>query len=78
MKSIGENMFKASMLPEMFSLSSLRDYVKPGTFKVSSDDADNLGVSIITKPTSFREIISILETAVLDINLYGYIIEEDN
>lgn len=78
MKSISDNMFSASMLPDVFSTSNIPDITKPNTFKVVVDDIDNLGVHIITKPTSIPEIISIIETAVRDINLYGYIIEEEN
>lgn len=78
MKSIGDNVFSASMLPDVFSTSTIPDITKPNTFKVVVDDVENLGVHIITKPTSIPEIISIIETTVQDINLYGYIIEDDD
>lgn len=72
--------FHLAVMPDVYTCSrNRRSIIKPDTIHFDSrfsDDNDFLSVSFDTIATTIEQVLAVFEEAILNINLYGYIIED--
>lgn len=73
----GDDIFGIAMLPDVFTLSEWKGILNTRSIQYKIGAKDYLGVIADTNKTCIPEILDIIMDAVKDINLYGYILEED-
>ena len=69
--------FNVAMLPDIFTDSDWMDLIDVASIDYKIGLGEHLNVILDTSVTSLKYILNAIEEAVININLYGYIEEED-
>lgn len=76
-RDIGNEAFNLAMLPDVFTLTDWRGKLHTYSIQYKPGAENHLGVVVDTKQTCIPEILDIITESVKDINLYGYMEEEE-
>ena len=74
MADIDSNGMYLKMLPDVYTYSDFGDHIKPGTLKFNTSTIQS--VSAQTNFTNFGEVLQTVEQSLINLNLYGYTVEE--
>jgi len=69
------SIYFVSMMPDIFTFSEWSGVIDTRTIKFDIGVKDHLTVSFTTQPVSLSELIQTMYSALVELNLYGYIYE---
>ena len=65
---------RVTMLPDLYTYSPIKNHVIPGSLYFNAEG--HLSVSFVCDYTEFGDILQAIKQAAIELNLYGYTVEE--